>query len=399
MLSAYLQIYNDDEFLSECLQSIKNYVDDLIIVDGCYEWMEHYYTCNGFDPARSTNNTYEIIENSGIPYTSINKVWKNQLEKRQAGYSACKNRYILRIDSDEIFHFHEKKLRDFLASDSKIAHIDMPELLTPSLHITGSDYIEPKQCFLFDSKFISAEDHLRYLWLVLHADNFNSPPKDFLVHNEPIAFNKHLTGWRTPITSINRAAYYTMNWMRKYGYPHAPYQNNNLGITNFQSFFDTVISPKNFRAILKFSEIIQGRISIQPNQEITAIPDNYRSEYIDLKYHTFISTLDQSLTEIVQSPFISGAPNYVHLSKKTGALKYMGSVQSEIIGIDAELIGISAAKPHNIQIELRPSFSGKNFFLGDLSEIPYDSLIRGAIKFTIWSNSIGSLDYITLEIE
>ena len=53
MISAYLQIYNDDDFLAESLKSIEKIVDELIVVDGCYEWMATFYSKLGLDPSRS----------------------------------------------------------------------------------------------------------------------------------------------------------------------------------------------------------------------------------------------------------------------------------------------------------------------------------------------------------
>ena len=37
--SAYLSIYNDWDILAWTLRSIASYVDELVVVDGAYEWM------------------------------------------------------------------------------------------------------------------------------------------------------------------------------------------------------------------------------------------------------------------------------------------------------------------------------------------------------------------------
>ena len=396
MISAYLQIYNDDDFLLDCLESIKNYVDELVVVDGCYEWMAFYYSHLGLDPVRSSNKTYEIIANSGIPFTSINKIWKNQLEKRTAGYAACKNRYVLRLDSDEIIYFYEGMLDKFLSSDSKIAHIDMPEILTPNLLISGLNNISPKQCFLFDSNFVSPENHLHYLWLVLHVDSFNSNLKDFQVFPQAIAFNAHLTGWRTTKTSINRASYYSMNWMRKNGFPQLIFPNNQQGIINFENFFETAITPENLQSVLKFSEINLGCTSINADQEINLIPEDFKSTVLTTRYDEFITSQEESISAICNRPFIPGNSMFIHLSNGAEFFRYEGEVDSEIIGIEAEMVAVSPIKPHNILLKLNTEFSGKKFSINNFSPFLESPLIRSAIKFNIFTKSSGSLGYITL---
>ena len=398
MISAYLQIYNDDDFLKESIDSIKDCVDELIVVDGCYEWMATYYSKLGLDPSRSHKKTYEILDNCSLPYTSINKVWKNQLEKRSAGYSACNNRYILRIDSDEIFHFYEDALDRFLSSDSQVAHIDMPEILTPDLLISELNNIYPKQCFLFDSKFINPNDHLHYLWLVLHVDSFQTELKDFKVFPEAIAFNSHLTNLRTIDTSINRASYYIMNWMRKNGYPSLAYPNNTEGITDFDKFFDTLVAPSDLRSIFSFSQIMMGRIEIDTKQEINPIPESLKISNLNNFEYEYRKSLGRSLLEIKQKKYISGSEMFVPAYESTNfpKLQYIGEVDQNIINIQAEIIGLSMKEPYNFKLKVHSSFNGKSFLIDYSEQFKNLNLINCAIKFTIWTSNNGCLGLITL---
>lgn len=70
--SAYLSIYDDWDLLEVALKSIADYVDELVVVDGAYEWMVPYLVATGSDPSRSDKRVYDIIRASGIPFRSIN---------------------------------------------------------------------------------------------------------------------------------------------------------------------------------------------------------------------------------------------------------------------------------------------------------------------------------------
>ena len=51
--SAYLSIYNDWDILLPALKSVAAHVDELVVVDGAYQWMEPYLKAIGGDPAKS----------------------------------------------------------------------------------------------------------------------------------------------------------------------------------------------------------------------------------------------------------------------------------------------------------------------------------------------------------
>ncbi|MBT8524351.1 hypothetical protein G6724_00060 [Polynucleobacter paneuropaeus] len=396
MVSAYLQIYNDDEFLAESLDSIKNIIDELVVVDGCYEWMREYYTALGFDPSRSNERTYEILENSGIPYTCINNVWKNQLEKRVAGYSACKNRYVMRIDSDEILYFYENGIDAFIAGGNSVAHIDMPELLTSNLFVTGLNNTYPKQCFLFDSDVVSAEDHLHYLWLVLHVDHLTSNRRDLSIHPNSIALNLHATGWRTPQTSLNRASYYTINWMRKNGFPDLPFPENHVGLNDFSHFFSSIMTPSNLRSVLKFDEMIQGRVQLSPDQEINPIPLVYQSAFLDDKYKTFIAALDEISSNIRGETFISGRPIFINIHNSDDLFVRSGRIEHKILGIEGFIIDLRSNEPYCSISSISIGYDGSFFSFEYPRRIP-ESSVRRVMKLTIWTDAPGSLSFITFD--
>src|SRR6202035_3341065 len=113
--SAYLSIYNDWDILPSALRSVASHIDELVVVDGAYDWMIPYLTMLGLDSARSDPRVYAAIEESGIPFRVISRTWKNEIEKRQTGYEACAHDFIYRIDADEIMFFDDRALETALS--------------------------------------------------------------------------------------------------------------------------------------------------------------------------------------------------------------------------------------------------------------------------------------------
>ncbi len=130
-LSAYLQIYNDWDFLAPMLRSIAPYVDELVVVDGAYAWMADFLERSGRNPLRSDARVFDALEDSRIPYRVITKLWKNEIEKRMAGYTACEGRYVLRIDADEVMFFDDAELERFFSDGSAIAQVELPSYIAP----------------------------------------------------------------------------------------------------------------------------------------------------------------------------------------------------------------------------------------------------------------------------
>ncbi len=218
-ISGYLSIYNDWDLLTPALRSAAPYLDELVVVDGAYSWMAPLIRQLGHQPERSQQPVRDALAGCGVPVRVIEGVWANEVEKRRAGYAACQGRYVLRLDADEVLFVDTARLERFLASGGAVAEMEMPTYLAPGF-IQGEPGGAPlpRQAFLFDRQLVSAEQHLRHLWLVLTVDAL--PPAERLpVFPEPVAFNAHLTTWRTPRTAVQRALFYTLNWSRRHGVP------------------------------------------------------------------------------------------------------------------------------------------------------------------------------------
>ena len=96
-LSGYLAVYNDWDALAPSLASMAPWLDELVVVDGGYQWMAEYLTRIGRDPARSDAPVYQALAAFPKPVTIISRVWRNEIEKRMAGYQACTRRHVFRL--------------------------------------------------------------------------------------------------------------------------------------------------------------------------------------------------------------------------------------------------------------------------------------------------------------
>lgn len=257
-ISAYLSIFNDWDILPQALRSVSSYIDELVVVDGGYEWMVPYLDSLGLSSVRSDERVYQAIEASGIPFRIVSGTWRNEPHKRMAGYAACKNDLILRFDADEVLFFDDSALESALASGVAVGEMEMPNYVAPgwvsrNRHL---DTIE-RQCFLFDRRQVSSELHLNYLWLILTVDELPLAGRHpFPVHPVSLAFNAHLTNWRSPSTSVNRAAFYVLNWMRKNGVPSIP-SLQDTPLTDLKVLLD-VVPGEAFLSSLSWGRLASG---------------------------------------------------------------------------------------------------------------------------------------------
>lgn len=307
-VSAYLSIYNDSDILDQTLNSIKDYVDELIVVDGAYEWNASYLKSIGLNPEQSEHSVYNKIDKSGIPYKIIKKVWKNEVEKRMTGFESTSSRYVMRIDADEVIYFNLKNLKNFFASGCYVAEMYMPNYVAPGIVVEGNRFVDkyrkfPRQVCLFDKSKIGAREHLRYLWLVLTADVLPQNllrQKIYPVFEKPVAFCAHLTNLRCVESSKLRSSFYTMNWMRQNG---APWLDDikQGPISNFKEFF-LKISPNRFLDVMRNSLLVQGEIQLKSSEMLTKSPLTNKEEYKIVEiYKNFLRSLEVQVMSLVMN--------------------------------------------------------------------------------------------------
>ena len=313
-ISAYMSIFNDDDFIVSVLRNIKNYVDELVIVDGAYEWMVPYLKELGVDPLRSRQELYDVVEACGIPYRVVSRVWPNEFEKRKAGYEECAYRYVMRVDADEILFFDDESLGGFWGSGCAVAEMQFPLYVVPGWVVGNFSRLKyPAQSLLFDKTKISASKHLEYLWLVTPADELpETDQKTYPIYERPVAFCAHLSVWRSMETAANRAAFYVSNWIRKNGIPWG----RNGPVTQGIGFGDLFrfVPANEFKGAMQRSHVAFGLTTFSPKSRIVPSPLSCEQEAIFSSfYYSQCAELDELNRKVCNTvqPYIVGEPVYI----------------------------------------------------------------------------------------
>ena len=388
--SAYLSIYNDWDILEPALKSIAPYIDELVVVDGGYKWMAPYADRTGRSLLLSDDRVYSAIEACGIRYRIVTQSWDNEVQKRMAGYDACNTRYVFRVDADEILHFNEHALEQYFSLGEAVGEMEMPTYMAPGWILANNDQTRiGRQSFLFDKKQINTTEHLAYLWLVLEADSLPSnAQRQIPVFSESLAYNAHLTTWRTPTTARNRAVFYVMNYFRAKGVPWLADMQH--PVSDFRRFFD-VVPPPVFENILVGHTLVSGHFEPKANSCLIRSPlsDEQEAAFAPL-YDRFLhgnARLNRQLRSIWRD-FVTGQFTSVDLSSSY-ALKAL---------TDDGTIRLQFDKPlHAAKIQMRYMLQHAPWF--GLSELPcridgnilevavpdlFSGTLRRTLEFAVW---------------
>lgn len=345
-ISGYLSVFNDWDLLPATLESVTPFLDELVVVDGAYRWMEPLLASQGIDAARSDQRVYSALETSSCPVRVINATWADELEKRTAGFDACNRRWVLRIDADEDWSnvdFSEVRVPEGRA----VGQIEIPLQLTPTMirsfiDADGDDQPVERLGVLFDSQHVDARAHLSYLWLVLGDEKTRLlPHRSDLVSRDSLGFCSHLANWRTPETSLSRARFYVMNYMRQAGEVHwAP------GVTcawqdGFASIF-SVVPPRAFDQYLLTHEIVSGipPMSSAVVRQVSA--DNAPS--LAPMYDRYLSSLSELNQAIRIEPWAFAADTDSVIDISTDASRSQFAIDNGKLSLrfDAPVAGASA---------------------------------------------------------
>jgi hypothetical protein len=395
--SAYLSIYNDWDILPAALRSIASYVDEMVVVDGAYEWMVPYLTTLGLDPERSDPRVYAALEASGIPLRIISRTWQNEVEKRRSGYEACTHDYIYRVDADEVLFFDDAALEASLSSGLAVGEMTMPNYVAPGWISRAKDLprIE-RQCFLFDRRQVNSEIHLNYLWLILTVDALpQAGSKPFPVYPVPLAFNAHLTGWRTPETGVSRAAFYELNWMRQGGVPWVPALCQQP-LTDIRALFD-IVPPSVFLSALRKGRIAMGMIERADHRSI--VPTTLSAQQdatLGGLYDRFLGSLAaMNLASVAEEqPFLTSIPTLLDLSTSAArdAIAPNGTVtmriSAPVLSAKVRLWRYATSEPSIEERDLPTKLDG-HYLRVELPRYARNEgrLLRECLEFQVWLSS------------
>lgn len=389
-IDAYLSVYNDFDLVETVLSRLKGMIRELVVVDGGYEWMLPYLIATGKDPQRSDDEFYRKLEASGLNWRAVNGVWANEIEKRKAGYEACTSDYVLRVDADEVSFFDADAIDEFINSGGAVAEMALPMYDSPGLvQSRGLDAPFPRQGFLFDRDQVGVAAHLNYLWLVLTADRLDHAAK-LPIFARPVAFNAHLSQWRTPNGGVQRASFYVLNYLRTPGLP-------SFSGSNQQDFFEPSvffkhISPEIFQSAMKRSKVINSQFEIDGGHLLATPLTEDQEGVFAHHYNSFLSEcrIANQEAHAFDQGFISGQGLFFHLTAQGILCLDQGL---EIQFSDA-LVG-AEAKLHTVEHQSQPSGcialqvtkeSTRVKIRGQVSALISRPLLRTILEITAWSD-------------
>ena len=412
-ITGYLQMYNDWSRLEVSLRSLAQHLDEIVVVDGAYDWMKEYVLGIGWDPEKSQKEVYDILDKVGIPYRVIQRTWSNELEKRIAGYDACKSRYALRIDADEVLTFDDKLLSQFFKSEYAVASMYMHQHVTPDyvlVHDSGQGRIAV-QPVLFDKEQVSAEIHLNYIFLVLPADSLPKPDqKPFPAYPVPVASCSHLTMMRHPRSAVFRGSFYYINWMRANG---VSWISNLRGrpLTNSSDLFREV-SPEKFRDIMLGEHFVTG--VPDPNRKDFAFrhsstltpselsPEN--KEALKLSFEDYLASLAELNARLVEGRYCRNNIDFMLDATTESSLQPIapqGTLSLEcdepVAAVEAQIVSLFSHEPwkRSKPLSAATNSSGVEIDLSTLGTLE-DSELRRIISIKIRNNSKKTIHRVKL---
>jgi hypothetical protein len=367
-VSSYISIFDDWDLLKPSLWSVNDLVDEIVVVDGAYGWMAPYFKALGRDPARSREQVYDGLASFGKKVKVVSGIWDDETDKRRAGYQACKNRYILRNDADEVLFWDAARFEEFLSSGHAVGQMEMPIYVSSgTIRATSATSAIERQSFLFDSEKISAHQHLSYLWLVLpEAERATlEPAQNHLIFPEPIAFTAHLSHWRSPETAVNRARFYIMNYVRSAGSLGWVGDFTYTEERGFAELFN-FITPEGFNDILMGHEIVAAPPAMAGSIIRPSGRDVLQDRVFAILYDNMLDGLTRLNDTLRLRPrtIVNGLDYMIDASKNssTAAIQSRGEIRlvfsEELASAQVEL-SVLMADGSTVAYPLAVSFGGK----------------------------------------
>jgi len=200
-ISVAICIYNDFDFIEECIGRVYDLADEIVILDGPYGYCEpmlryfDLYYRDPPEPLRRLSGLRKVRYEYGT--------FENEKSKRIALYQMCNSDVVMLLDSDElIVDIHRDELEKFFQSDQKVACSSFNNLVRSNCLIH-----KPTRKFIFFKRQdISAQEHLNYTWLV-GVDQ--AEPNRELMYRLPVMEVAHLTLMRSPYFNMVKYCFYS----------------------------------------------------------------------------------------------------------------------------------------------------------------------------------------------
>ena len=256
-ISVYIILYHDNDFLEDIINQLYDFVDEIIIIDGPYNYsLNTFKTFDLFYDENNKPSNLEYIINKFSKIKYEYKIFENEEEKRIYAYNKCSNNNILVVDSDEFFVLDKKCIGEFIQTENKyVGRFDIYNM--NRININYNERVQ--KLILFKKIKIDARTHLDYLWLI--GCKQNKPIPDYIYNslgcNNSLGVIYHQTLNRTKFNNIVKFIFYTSL------YKHANNKKQNL-LNNYEN--DELLT------ILSKDEILD--IFYHDKIEAIGIPEN-----------------------------------------------------------------------------------------------------------------------------
>ena len=265
-ISGYLIFYNDFTFIEDILCGLNGVIDELIFVDGPYEYcLDNLKTFGLFyDENTKPIELAKILDskkfNFEIKY--FYKCWKNEKEKIMFGYDNCVNDIVVLVDSDEFYCVDKNNLNEFINNQNVgVAAFDIF-----NMHRIDQYFAKASKQILFKKKYINSHEHLSYTWLV-GVDDLEPQNHSLIYNKKTMGIIYHQTLNRNKIGNITKYIFYISLYNL----------TNKKPINEMVSNFDTNYILKN----LSLTEL--HNIFVRSMMEMINIPNILNSTFSKLE--------------------------------------------------------------------------------------------------------------------
>jgi hypothetical protein len=206
-ISVYINFMHDIDMLNDALLLIYEHIDEVILVDGPFEWCVQTFSHFGI-PIGPNAAVVEKLDPKLRGMTRyFHGIWKTEEEKRIFGYRQCSYSLIMTLDSDEFIMLNKNEITDFLLKNDKyVAGIQAINLCTFNAAFSVGNI---HKTILFKKSHIDAARHLDYLWLVgCKQDRYDSSRYHYF--NTSLMY--HCSLLRTPESLLIKYIFYICLW-------------------------------------------------------------------------------------------------------------------------------------------------------------------------------------------
>jgi hypothetical protein len=270
--------------------------------------------------------------------------------------------------------------------------------------VHGPEGTLERQCLLFDRLQISAEAHLHYLWLVLGPEPLPHVAANLpRIFSEVIAFNHHLTGWRSPATSRFRAAFYTLNYARTKGLPWTGW-GRDTPVRDLSVLLSEFVTPSVYQDLQLTGSLVVGDAELK-NRSLRPSPiqfaDKARAQLLYAGFLDSLAALNQD-TARTGRHFVNG--DYILFDLTTeAAVTALGTPSIVTLGI-ADQPRVAVAKLYEQRTEAPwetltdvPFTLEADSMTIQLPEMPpRSSFVRRMLRLQIWCANGGPIHFLTI---